>query len=432
MKGFKKYLNSIVLIRLWALASRFLLIIVAAIQLSASDFGQWSLIIASVTLLSYLIGLDLYVPAVRTLYESKIRLEANATLWSLAIVYGLNFILVSGILFEFQQLKLYAVGTTSLLLVLPFLFFEHLSAEANRELNLLGKHKEANYLLLIRSSFPIIIFGAFCFYGENKLNNILISQILGTSTALWPALYYFKKYLNNNFFETKYNNNLKKEELIYIIYQKIPNLLKGCGLVFLTTCLLKASQTLDRQFLATLTDLSRVGAYALTMTAASAISSAIDAVIVTTSMSKLLYAKKYNNLALQLTIHNQLRRDLLYLSVALHSIGFIIFAVADIYFYQTKYDIVLTEVALLLAASMLLNYSLADASLLFSLGKDWISLRAALLGFIVLPLTIVGLKNNIGENSVAIGVFAASICIWLARKIPVNFIISNSKNDIKI
>jgi hypothetical protein len=428
----KSYLNSIVLVRLWALVSRFLLIIVAAIQLTASDFGQWSLIIASVTLLSYLIGLDLYVPAVRTLYESKNRLDANATLWSLAIVYGLNFTLVCGVLIEFQQLKIYAVGATSLLLVMPFLFFEHLSAEANRELNLLGKHKEANYLLLIRSSFPIIIFSAFCFYGENKLSNILISQILGTSIALCPAWYFFKKYLNGNFYEKKYNNKLQELKLIHLICRKIPNLLKGCGLVFLTTCLLKASQTLDRQFLATLTDLSRVGAYALTMTAANAISSAIDAVIVTTSMSKLLDAKKHNNLALQLNIHNHLRRDLLYLSFALHTIGLIIFTIVDIYFYQTKYNIVLTEVALLFAASMLLNYSLADASLLFSLGKDWISLRAAILGFFVLPLTIFGLKNNIGENSVALGVFAASICIWLARKIPVDFVITSSKNKVGI
>lgn len=410
-------INSVVCIRLWALFSRFLLIGLAAIELTAGDFGQWSLIIAAITLLSYLIGLDLYVPAVRSLYEAKTRLEAEATVWSLALLYGINFSIICSALFSFEQLKIYAVGNISLLYVVTLLFFEHLSAEANRQLNLLGEHNRANYILLIRSSLPVGIFSLFCLVENNNLITLLISQIIGTCLASGPAFYFLKKYIEKQFNHPESNNALLGNSVPHYIFQQVQILLKGCGIAFLTTCILKSAQTLDRQFLATIAELPRVGAYALTMTAVSAISSAIDAILITTSISKLLDAVKIGDRLLLETIHLKLRRSLLILSSSLHVSVFAIFIIVHVYFSQSKYDFILIEVALLLCASFIANYSLADAAFLFSLKKDKISLWGAMIGLAALILVIYFLKSFIGANAVAYGVLAAAVSTWFVRKI---------------
>lgn len=413
----KKYFNSIVLIRLWALSSRFLLIGLAAIELTASDFGQWSLVLTTITLLSYIIGLDLYVPAVRALYEAKARTEATTTLSALALIYGLNFCLVCLALLGSEQFKIFTVGSTPLLLVLPLLLFEHLSADANRQLNLLGQLKQANVVLLIRSSLPVVVFGICCLAGKNNLSNLLLSQLIGTGVALWPACHNLKRYINEHFCSTTFSS----VALTPPVQPMVRKLLQGCGLVFLTTCFLKAGQALDRQFLATLADMPRVGAYALTMAASSAIASAIDAVLISTSISKLLAADR----AMQISIHQHLRRRLLHLSSALHFSALAAFIIVKLSISQTKYDFNLTEVAVLLAASLISNYSLADAALLFSLKKDKVSLWAAMVGLVALCLTILLLKNSIGANAVACGVFVSAVCTWLARKFPVDSICAN-------
>jgi O-antigen/teichoic acid export membrane protein len=427
LRGF----NSVVFIRLWALFSRFLLIGLAAIELTAGDFGQWSLIISAITLLSYLIGLDLYVPAVRALYEAKTRIEAVATVWSLALIYGLNFCIVCSAILGFEQLKIYTLGNVSILYFVPLLFFEHLSAEANRQLNLLGQHKQANYILLIRSSLPIAIFGLFCLVGRNHLSALLIAQVVGTSTAIGPACYYLKQYINHQFAPEEEKCELIEISLPNIISRKVLILLKGCGLAFLTTCILKASQNLDRQFLATMAELPRVGAYALTMTAANAISSAIDAVLVTTAISKLMDAVKNDDRASLAMIHLKLRRSLFILSSALHLIVMALFIIVQVWLSQSKYNFILIEVALLLFASFIANYSLADAAILFSLKKDKNSLWGAMLGMAALLIAIFVLKGFIGADAVAYGVLAASMCTWIVRKIATDSIQLTNELDFK-
>lgn len=414
------FFNSISLVRLWALFSRFLLIGFAAIELPADEFGQWSLVISSITLFSYLIGMDIYAPAVRALYEAKVRSDAASTIHAMASIYAFNFSLICCVLLGVDQFKMYMVGTTPLLLVVLLLFFEHLSAEANRQLNLMGYLKQANLVLLVRSSLPIIIFGLFCLAERNHLSSLLLSQIIGTAIALLPAHYFLKLYLNDKFPSQDLSSLVPTS-----IKPLIHDLLKGCGLVFLSTIFLKAGQTLDKQLLATLADLPRVGAYALTMAAVSAIGSSIDAMLVSISISKLLDAEKSGDRAMQISIHQQLRRNLQCLSSVLHIVVMVIFAVVKIYSNQTKFDFNLMEVAMLLGASLISTYSLADAALLFVLKKDKVSFWAAAAGLVALCVVIMLLKGLIGASSVACGVLVAAICMWLVRKLAVDSICSN-------
>lgn len=412
--------NSVALVRVWALISRFLLIGISAIELTANQFGQWSLVITAVTLLSYLIGLDLYVPTVRALYEAKARYEAVSIFRAIAFVYAINFSLICCVLIGFEQLKIYAVASTPLVLVFSLLFFEHLSAEANRQLNLLGYMKQANNVLFLRSSLPVIFFGLFCFVGKNDLNSLLIAQITGTAIAIWPAWNYLRQYLDEHFPSVNFINIPPMS-----ILPLTTELLKGSGLVFLTTCLLKAGQALDRQALAALADLPRVGAYALTMASSSAIVSVIDAVLISISISKLLDASKNKDIAKQISIHQQLRRNLLLLSSTIHVAILVVFVTLIVSSNQSKYDFNVIEVSLLLCASLISTYSLADAAFLFSIKKDKVSFWAALVGLVTLCVTIFLLKDLIGENAVACGVFAAAVVVWLVRRLSINSICKN-------
>jgi hypothetical protein len=249
---------------------------------------------------------------------------------------------------------------------------------------------------------------------------LLIAQVIGTGTAIGPACYYLKQYINHQFAPAKENCELLETSLPNLISRNVLILLKGCGLAFLTTCILKASQNLDRQFLATMAELPRVGAYALTMTAANAISSAIDAILVTTAISKLMDAVKNDDRASLAMIHLKLRRRLFILSSALHLFVMALFIIVQVWISQTKYDFILIEVALLLFASFIVNYSLADAAVLFAFKKDKISLLCAMAGFFALVIVVYMLKNVVGADAVAFGVFFAAIFTWLARRLGVN------------
>lgn len=422
----KSHIDPIALIRLWALISRFLIIGFAAIELSASDFGKWSLVIAAISLLSYLVGLDLYAPAVRVIYEAKSKSDVVATFLALLLIYGFNFSVVCVLLFGVDEFRAYSIGHTPIALIAPLLLFEHLSAEANRQLNLLGELKHANIVLLVRSSLPIVVFGFFCVIGENGLNSLLLSQIIGTVAALWPAWLFLARYIDKIFPKQGAEGNGAGEFL-----PKVKQLLKGCGFVFLTTCFLKAGQTLDRQFLSTLTDMPRVGGYALIMAASSAVASVVDAVLISTSISKLINSAKQNGISDQICLHHQLRHRILCVSGVLHLVVLAGIFVFKMNFIQGKYEINSVDLIILIGASFVSNYSLADAALMFALKMDRSALFAAITGFGALCLTILFLASLIGANAVACGVFAAAIATWFVRKISVLAIISEESRNNK-
>lgn len=89
---------------------------------------------------------------------------------------------------------------------------------------------------------------------------------------------------------------------------------------------------------------------------------------------------------------------------------------------QEKYDFDGVEISLLVSASMISTYSLADAAFLFSLKKDLVSFWAAVAGLGGLCSTIYFFKGAIGEDAVAFGVFVAAALTWLIRRLSVDSI----------
>lgn len=371
-------------------------------------------------MISYLIGMDLYVPAIRLLYKEKIRIHAAIILLALLFLYLINIILTAGVLILFDDVKLYAFSDLPLELALPLLISEHLSAEANRQLNLLGMQKEANIVLLIRSSLPIFLFVAFIQFEDYGVISLIVAQIVGTSLALPPVWFFYKKHLLNNFRSSEISILYSNVELAAAVLKKSQIFIKGCGIAFLTTLFLKACQTLDRQFLAAVADFSRVGVYALIMTVSTAIMSLLDAVLISSALPKLLEENNCNNQRELKNSYLKLKDNLFKISTFLHMAIAVFCILVNIFLDQNKYVFSTIEFILIMCASWVGNYSLVDAAMIFVLNKDGDALRAAILGFLVLIVTIFIFNESFGPNAVALGVFNSAITIFIARRISVN------------
>lgn len=402
--------NPIAFIRLWALASRFILIALAAYALNANDFGQWTLLTTSIALLSYLIGLDLYAPSIRSLYDSETQNQAKRTIISLYLIYLSTFILIALALITITNLSTPAAKLPPLTLLLPLLFFEHISADLNRQLNMLGELQAANTTLLLRSSVPAALFAFTILLKLNSLTWLIGTQITGTALAIIPGSIHLQRYIKRNYRKDQSSsitpNNIKKNA---------KTLLKGCGVVFITTFTLKITQSADRFILAESASFARLGTYSLIMAATAAITSALEAIIVSTSLSELLKSGAKNHPPHLPKAYTTLRHHLIRTGGVLHFIACCAFLIAPTITTQTKYPIIPQEVVALMLASFIVNLSAADATFLFSIKEDKSLLYAAVTGLITFISATAILTPITGPDSIAYSVLLSSIATYWHR-----------------
>lgn len=158
------------LVRSINLASKFILIIFLAKLLNTTEFGLYGLLVASINLAVYFIGLDFYVYSNRLLLQSDKNKHSNIISSHFQLILVIYLITLPAISIAFVKK---ALPLEYIVLFYMILILDHLNQEAMRFLTVLGKPIKSNLLFFIRSGgWSFIVIGLVFFNFDADLKNV--------------------------------------------------------------------------------------------------------------------------------------------------------------------------------------------------------------------------------------------------------------------
>jgi O-antigen/teichoic acid export membrane protein len=170
------------LLRLASVAIRSLLTLAMAVWLEPSELGLYALVAATLTLTTYLYGLDFQTFTMRELSTADLagaRLRIRDQFALLLIVYALGSIIVAVLLRQF------GLNPKLIALVVPMAVLQHVTLEFYRILTRLGRTVAGTLVLLIRDAawVPVCLLTALL-TGGLSLTGLLIFWLIGSVASL--------------------------------------------------------------------------------------------------------------------------------------------------------------------------------------------------------------------------------------------------------
>lgn len=168
-----------------AMGSKFLLIVILSKYVSEEAIGELGLLLTTITILVFLVGLDFYNYATRELLiKDKAKPEIASMLFNQYIFYSFLYILFIPILYFTIPNEI--IAQTILPLFLAVLILEHFSQELYRTLIALEKQILANLLLFFRTGLwiALLFFLLFVWHWAFSLTLLLQLWIIGSSIAV--------------------------------------------------------------------------------------------------------------------------------------------------------------------------------------------------------------------------------------------------------
>ena len=333
-----------------ALASKLGFIVILAMFFEPAEVGLFGLIVATVNLSLYFIGMDFFVYANREFRISDPAQRQNI-LSQIGYLFGISYILL---------IPAYVLVFWFELLPWPFFFFavtlailEHLSTELYRLLIICDRPVLASLSLFIRLGFwPLLVAGTmWLFYDARTLSTIMYFWVFGAILSIAvPAAIHAKQ--------------IRSFSVTAVDWRWIRAGLKiTLPFLFGTLCL-RSIQTLDRFLLIDLVGADILGAFVFYASLASLIPAMLQAGVYAFSMPKLVsivHNKNWEELSLKM---RSLRREIAFSAVIL-SIGIIVAShlvllLIDKPVYQENYVLLYFAIAgnCLFAASMYFHLAL--------------------------------------------------------------------------
>lgn len=272
------------MLRLTTVASKFVFLFFAARYLSLDEFGEYSLLAASIAYTLYIIGLDFYAFVIREVAGSKPAMQGNY------ILQQFKLYLLSYILFSLPLSYLFWSGLLAWHWCLAFyliLLSEHLSQELTRLIVALGHPLKANLVLFIRSAgwvlVVITVFLATPSLGTVKL--ILTTWFLASTLSMVVGL----RMLN----QVPWRNILRQPFDKHWVFRG----LRISAQFLISTLALRFIFIADRYYIQLTDGIEMVGVYALYASFGTALIMFIDAGVVQFVYPRLLAATRDNNYA---------------------------------------------------------------------------------------------------------------------------------------
>lgn len=388
-----------VALRMFTLASRFLLVFFLAKFLTPSELGLYGLLTATIRYSLYIVGLDFYTYTTRELIEHDCkswgRLFKNQVVLSL-FLYLLTFPLL-GLVFYGKYLP-WSLAPWFYTLIL----LEHINQEVFRLLIALSYQTYASVLLFLRQAVWAI--GIVIFMLLNKemrnLDSLLAAWVIsGIATVIFG---FFRVY---RFQAGGWRENVDWGWISKGIKVSLPFLV--------ATLALRGLFTIDRYWLQSLTNLEVVGAYVLFVSLGLTMITFLDAGVFTFSYPILIksYKKKQNDL-FRTKMHEMFIQTTLvvifYSVVSLFILPYVLELINNpIYFkYQPMYILLLVMTALY-GFSMIPHYGL------YAQGLDRPIILAHVVGFGTFIVSVFVFVNYSKIYAIPISLcvaFAAILC----------------------
>lgn len=396
---FKKLLNAA--LRITPVFLKFLVIILFAEVLSLADYGFFNLIVTSITIGIYLLGVDFYYFSNREIITHKSK--AQSLIISSLIVYVsiyVIFYIVSTFLSPFDLAERGILNTLILLII-----SEHFNQECYRILICLKKVYPANLIFFFRTSSWTIIVGYLILFGElpdnpilSVLNYWLVSNFLAIVVTLLYASFKIKFY-QNLFFSIDYG---------FVV--------KGLRLslwVFLGTILLKATEYSARYITEIILDSEETAIFTYYSTIAIAMNMYINSVVTSFEYPKLVERVKTDAFYKQLSLFNfSIRVHIAFSGALILLLGFFVTRQLSEEQYLSYYMLL----PIMVIGISLMNISLGDHFNLYANKKDKSIISINIYSGLITILITTILIYYFGLIGGALSVLFSGLALLLLRK----------------
>lgn len=384
------------------LFGKFLLTFFLARVLTPSELGTFGLINSTISYSLYLVGLDFYTYAGRSMAQSDTYNWPNMIRDQL-VLYGLSYLVSLPLLsLLFLSNILPSEFTLSFLILLVL---EHLSQECVRLLIVIKRPLAAGVLLFIRSGLwcYILIFIYLLGFDRLGLHFILLFWLFSDAITLILAIWLFRKIDWNNLTS-------------HIDWGWIKKGLRTAVLFLMGTLAIRGLFTFDRYFVKTVAGTEVLGVYTLYMGITSSIQIFIDAVIFNIQYPLLIntYQKKgwipfiyfYKKFAKQ-TFFGVIIFSVL---IALSAIPVLKWIGNPIYFQYLSLFYLLLISSVIYVIGHIPHYGL------YTIGRDKIIVIANIIGFLV--FIVLGMLFTIFNNltGIVISFFIANSIIGIIKQ----------------
>lgn len=380
------------------LVSKFLIIVLLAKLLPTEQVGLYGLLTVTISYSLFVVGFDFYTYSTREMI-ARPKAEWLGILRDQAVFYLLTYLIC---------LPLLALAFTEGFLPSTYwpwfaglLVLEHAAQEINRILVAAQQQTLASVVLFIRSgSWCWIATGIMWQYPQwRAVETVLAAWVSGASLACLLGAFYLLRYDRQS---------LSKK----IDWHWIKKGIKVAAPMLLASLTIRGIYTLDRYWIEHIFGLAVLGPYALFMGIAGAVSSFIDAAIISFAYPQLLASASSGQHHI---FRQQSRRMALNILISLVLLSAICWMLAPLvlgWIGRSEYHNNLPLLGWLLLANMFYNLSIIPHYALYAYHHDQALVIGNILGFVVFILAI-------AQASTVTGV-AQSLCVafasmWLSK-----------------
>lgn len=395
----KKLVNAT--LRITPVFLKFLVIILYAEVLSLSDYGFFNLIITSVTIGIYLLGVDFYYFSNREIITNKSK--AQSLIISSLVVYLVVYFIFY---FALNVLSPFGLAEKGFLKIIIFLIIsEHFNQESYRILICVQKVFLANIIFFFRTTCWTTIVIYQIFYGE-PLNNPILFVL-----KYWAVSNLFAGAVLSLYAVTKIKFNQKLFALIDNDF-----IIKGLKLsfwVFLGTMLLKATEYSARYITEIILGSEETAIFTYYSTIAIAMNIYINSVVTSFEYPKLVERVNTKTFHKQLSLFKfNLRGHIAFSGVLILLLGFFVTKQLSEEGYLNYYMIL----PIMVVGISFMNISLGDHFNLYANKKDKPIIKINIYSGLITILITVTLIYFFGIIGGALSVLFSGLTLLILRK----------------
>lgn len=413
MKIIKENLSSIkvinVVLRIFAMGSKFLVFTIMSKYFSNEVFGEYSLITTLITILIFALGLDFYNYSIRDIVSTENPIYIRNKVATSVVFFFFIYII-------FTLISLFALPFVSYLKPIVLIFIglaitEHFSQEIYRMLVGFKKVLFANILLFARTLSWVLVIIAFLYFNiPISLKKLfLIWLIANVATILYVFVYMV----------VKHRMHFRK---IRIDISWIKTGLKVCFVFLIATISLKSIEYANRFIIDYYLGKEMVGVFTFYSNIAILMTLYINTIVISFELPDLISHAKNKQIV---NLLSKFKRSLLF-HIVFVTIGILV-VIKPVLYWQDK---VLFETYLPLLLFMLLsvgfmNYSLYHHFKLYIFHKDKVILKVMVIAGIISLLLTVVLTRFFGVYGSAIAFLLSGIIMFIFRRKEADKIIVN-------
>lgn len=387
-----------------SLGSKFLFTLFISKYLTVEEYGEYNLLITSVTFLMFVLGMDFYSYTAREILGNS-RQNRIIYIKHQFLFHGIIYILFLPLVYIFFKSFL---GSINFFLFYLLLIFEHFSQELYRLFVFHNKQIIANGLLFLRTFLWILIFCVNVIFLNAHVISIdfillywLFGALVSTVVGLIILFKEYKLTFPDLVDQSGIDLNIIKSGLII------------CVPLFFSTISYKLIEYSDRYFIEIMMDTAHVGIYSLYSNVSNITNIVVNTMVTLIIFPKIVTAVKTENYSDFLINKRRLKKELIITTLTSNLILMAaIFPLLN-WIGKVDYSENVLSFFILIIGNTFLNLSFLPHYLLYSFGKD---------KFNIVP-TIMGMVLNIFLNFVLIFLFNSIIGAAIATTLSFLFIL---------